>query len=284
MLDSPAPFQALTIDSAPLQFTAIECGAGPLALFYHGITANAHVFEPLMHALADKFRCVAIDQRGHGGSSKPATGYDADNFADDIGAAIIALHAGPALLVGHSLGARNALAAAVKFPERVAAVVAIDFTSFIELEVFDARDARVAGGDQRFPSFDSLCDYLQSRYVKLPWDAVTRRALHGFVGEGMTMRPLADPAAMLATSRGLRDDLSAIVQQVSVPLMFIRGAQSKLVSPRAWAKTKALRPDCLAVELADADHYVPEEVPAAVAAEILQFWVAIESPESKRRT
>jgi len=55
-----------------------------------------------------------------------------------------------------------------------------------------------------------------------------------------------------------------------------RGEDSKLVSRHAWAKTRALRPDIPAQEIAGADHYVPEEQPAAVASAVLDFWDSIQ--------
>jgi pimeloyl-ACP methyl ester carboxylesterase len=48
------------------------------------------------------------------------------------------------------------------------------------------------------------------------------------------------------------------------------------VSPDAWAKSRALRPDLPAREIPDADHYVHEEQPAAVAAAVIDFWEAIQ--------
>ena len=63
---------------------AVARGKGPLAVLLHGITANAYVFLPLMERLAGHFRMVSIDMRGHGRSSKPATGYAARDYADDI--------------------------------------------------------------------------------------------------------------------------------------------------------------------------------------------------------
>ena len=50
----------------------VSVGSGPLALLFHGISANAYVFLPLMTLLADRFRLVSVDLRGHGRSSKPA--------------------------------------------------------------------------------------------------------------------------------------------------------------------------------------------------------------------
>ena len=48
-----------------------------------------------------------MDQRGHGLSDKPDSGYGAKDYTDDLVALIKTLNAGPAIIVGHSLGARN---------------------------------------------------------------------------------------------------------------------------------------------------------------------------------
>jgi 2-(acetamidomethylene)succinate hydrolase len=222
--------------------------------------------------LAARFRIVSIDQRGHGRAPKPVSGYSAESYAEDLNK----LLEEKTLLIGHSLGARNALVAGLRYSEKVAAVVAIDFTPYIEPQVFDALDARVGGGDRRFISLDEIRDYLRQRYPRLPQDAIERRARHGYECVDGKWRPLASPAAMRETGLGLRSDLSSTLKEIRVPVLLLRGAESKLVSPEAWAKTRALRPDIPAYEIADADHYVHEEQPAAVAAAVLDFWDSIE--------
>jgi 2-(acetamidomethylene)succinate hydrolase len=238
----------------------------------HGITANAHVFEPLMARLEHRFRLLSVDQRGHGRSHKPVSGYGGADYARDVEELI----PDKALLIGHSLGARNALVAAALFPQKLLGIVAIDFTPYIEEEVFDALDARVGGGDRAFSSLDEVKAYLHNRYPKLPADAVERRARYGYAHKGSEWYALAVPAAMKETSARLRDDLQAVLAKISIPALLVRGKQSKLVSLEAWRKTKALRPDLPAVEIDDADHYVHEEQPAAVAKAILDFWTTIE--------
>lgn len=218
--------------------------------------------------LASRFRIVAIDQRGHGRAPKPKSGYAAADYARDIAK----LAEERTLLIGHSLGARNALVAGVRYPDKVAAVVAIDFTPYIEREVFDALDERVNGGSREFASLQEVSAYLRQRYPRLPDDAIARRAQHGYERIKGKWRPLAAPAAMRATCVGLREDLRPTLEAIKVPVLLLRGADSKLVSRAAWEKTKVLRPDIRAQEIADADHYVPEEQPAAVAAAITDFW------------
>lgn len=260
-----------------ITLAGIECGAGPLAIFLHGITANAHVFEPVMARLGTRFRCVSFDQRGHGGSGKPADGYLAEHFVEDVTLAITTLQFGRAMLIGHSLGARNALAAGVEAAHQLRAVIGIDFTPFIEPQVFDDLEARVGGGDRQFRDLDDVRAYLADRYRRLPVDAIERRALHGYAAGRGGLRPRADGPAMAKIARGLREDLVPVMEQIEIPTLLLRGAESKLVSPEAWARTHALRPDIAACELGGADHYVPEEVPDQVADVINDFWNSLDS-------
>jgi 2-(acetamidomethylene)succinate hydrolase len=222
--------------------------------------------------LAARFRITSIDQRGHGRAPKPASGYAAEDYAGDVNN----LLAERTLLIGHSLGARNALVAGARYPEKVAGVVAIDFTPYIEAEVFDALDKRVDGGSRDFGSLQEVSAYLKERYPRLPAEAIERRARHGYEQVGGRWRPLAAPEAMRETCAGLRADLAPALKAIRVPVLLLRGEDSKLVSRAAWEKTRALRPDLAAREIAGADHYVPEEQPAAVAAAVLDFWDAIQ--------
>lgn len=227
-------------------------------LFLHGITANSAVFAPLMADLSDRFRTVAVDQRGHGRSDKPDAGYAADDFADDVAGLVRALDRGPAIVVGHSLGARNGVVAAVKYPDLVRSVVAIDFTPFIEPEVFDALEARVGAGDQTFADEAAVRAYLQDRYPNIPAPAIAIRAASGYEAGGEGLRPLASAGAMAQTAAGLRADLTEAYRRVERPILIVRGEQSKLVSPAALEKTRALRPDLPVVVIEGADHYVNE--------------------------
>jgi len=264
-------FSSRLVDTGRVVLNAREDGGGPLILFFHGITANSAVFAPLMAGLADRFTTIAIDQRGHGLSDKPEAGYQADDYADDIVALIRTLGRGPAILVGHSLGARNAVTAAARCPELVRSVVAIDFTPYIEAEVFDALEARVNAGARLFRDAGDVEAYLVSRYPNIPAEAIRIRAESGYrIVEG-GLRPLASPAAMAETATGLRADLTKAYRDVRRPVLIVRGERSKLVSADALAKTSRLRPDLPVVVVPGADHYVNEVAPAIMLKAITNF-------------
>src|SRR3989442_1564880 len=105
--------------------------------------------------------------------------------------------------------------------------------------------------------------------------ALAARAQYGYKNVDGKWRPLAAPQAMRETCMGLREDLTEVLKSIRVPVLLMRGADSRLVSREAWAKTRALRPDLPAVEIAGADHYVPEERPREVAAAVQEFWDSI---------
>ena len=252
---------------------AIEAGQGPVLLLLHGVTANAYIWLPVMELLADSYHCVAIDQRGHGRTGMPRDDrFDAAAYARDAADLAAFIGHGPVVLVGHSLGARNAIVAGAMRPDAIAGVVAIEFTPFIGKAAFDALDSRVAGGPRSFGDLGDLTGYLTWRYPGLPADAVSRRARHGYAARADgRLAPLADAGAMRATCAGLREDLAADLRRLAVPAVLIRGADSRFVSDQAFAAARALRPDLPGVIVDHADHYVPEEQPAEVARIIREF-------------
>lgn len=249
------------VDTGRIVLNVREVGRGPLAIFLHGITSNAAVWDPIMLALSGDFRCIGVDQRGHGLSDKPAAGYAARDLAEDVLALIRTLKDGPAVIVGHSLGARNAVVAATIDPQLVKSVVAVDFTPFIETEVLDTLAARVNGGDRLFKSRADIETYLQDRYQKMPAGAVRQRAMTAFREVEGGLRPLADPNAMALTAQGLREDLEPAFKALTRPTLIVRGAESKLVSEAALEKTRKLRPDLPVIVVENTDHYVTEEAP-----------------------
>ena len=252
--------------------TGKDKGEGPLAVLLHGITANAYVFLPLMERLADHFRLVSIDMRGHGRSSKPAAGYAAKDYADDIEALVRHLDSGPALLIGHALGARDAFVTGARPNGLVSGVVAIDFTPFIDEQIFVALGQRIGHGNRLFADTSVIVVALSERYPMTPPDAIQRRVTYGYRKVEGGWCPLAEAAAMVETARGMRESFVADFKSLKVPTLLIRGAESTFISPDVWARTKALRPDMRFVELAGADHYAAEQIPGPIADEILSFW------------
>ena len=248
-----------------------ETGKGAPAIFLHGMMSNAAVWDPIMRRMGAEFSCVATDQRGHGLSDKPDTGYLARDFAEDVTALIEALDAGPAILVGHSLGARNAVVAAALDPKLVKSVVAVDYVPYMEGEVLDALEARVCGSDRLYASKEEIEADIRARLPKLPDEAIRQRVNTLFGEADGGLRPLASTQAMVQATQGLRDDFKPAFQSLACPALVLCGAQSNVVSTRALEKTRAARPDIRVLVDPDTDHFVIEEAPDFCVRVIKEF-------------
>lgn len=97
--------------------------SGVPVILLHGVTDSWRSFEPLLDRLPDTIRALAVSQRGHGASSKPADGYRYEDMAADLAAFMDALALPAAVIVGHSMGAMVAQRFAADHPQRVAGLV-----------------------------------------------------------------------------------------------------------------------------------------------------------------
>lgn len=80
--------------------------AHPPLIFLHGFPENHCTWRHQVGHLADRFYCIAPDQRGYGNSSKPAdvSDYSADKITADVFALADALGIGDFTIVGHDWG------------------------------------------------------------------------------------------------------------------------------------------------------------------------------------
>jgi pimeloyl-ACP methyl ester carboxylesterase len=97
----------------------------PALFLLHGLSSNARVWERMAARLPGR-RIVAVDQRSHGRSDRPAAGYDMDELVADAAHVARALELGRPLVAGHSWGAQVALSLAAEHPELAAGLVFVD--------------------------------------------------------------------------------------------------------------------------------------------------------------
>ena len=100
-----------------------ETGGGEPLVMAHGSWGDHHNWDLVVPALAERYRVITYDRRGHSQSERPATQGSFDEDADDLAALIEALALAPALVVGNSGGSIIALKAAVRHPAAIRALV-----------------------------------------------------------------------------------------------------------------------------------------------------------------
>jgi len=99
----------------------------PPIVLLHGLASTSHIWNFVAPLLAESgYVVTALDQRGHGESEKPDSGYDFATILADDQAAIQALKIERPLIVGHSWGAMVALQYTADHPDLVTALVLVD--------------------------------------------------------------------------------------------------------------------------------------------------------------
>ena len=102
-------------------------GSGRPVILLHGLAGHAGEWLGTMRHLFPRYRTVAIDQRGHGRSTRIPDDLSRDAFADDVAAVIdAAAFERPVVLIGQSMGAHTAFLAAARYPHLVSHLVMIE--------------------------------------------------------------------------------------------------------------------------------------------------------------
>ncbi len=111
--------------------------------------------------------------------------------------------------------------------------------------------------------------YLRERYPAILPGAVARRARWGYSAHAdRTLLPYADPEAMRQLIDGFHTPWAEEFRAVTAPMTHLRGTGSRIVSEAAWRSARNSRPGDRWVVVDGADHYIPEEFPDVVTAEL----------------
>jgi pimeloyl-ACP methyl ester carboxylesterase len=113
------------------------------ALLIHGLASSSHIWDLVAPRLGRLgIETVAYDQRGHGRSTKPTSGYGFERTAADAAAVIRATGLRGPVVVGHSWGANVALELAVRHPRLVSGAILLDGGFSSMRDRFDWRTAK----------------------------------------------------------------------------------------------------------------------------------------------
>ncbi len=112
-----------TVEIAGFQAYYQEQGEGPPLVFLSGIGGDSRAFSVTMRHFQPQFRCLALDNPDSGRSTRRSASYSASDLAHGVAAWIEQIGAGPAHVVGHSLGGMIAQELAINHPHSVRSLV-----------------------------------------------------------------------------------------------------------------------------------------------------------------
>ena len=280
----------LELHANGLRFSALADGPddGPLVLLLHGFPELARSWRHQLPALAAAgYRAVAPDLRGYGGTEARGP-YDLRTLAADAAGLIDALGRERAVVVGHDWGGVIAWAAAHIHPERVERLV-----------VMNAPHPRLMGeemrasGDQRTRSryiFRFQIPILPERAMSKDHAARIARALRGgsyvkgvwpdeelehYRNAFDEPHKLRGPLAYYRTAfrNALLRRRVGLGGPLQAPTLVLWGMHDRFLGP-SLADEEQLRrfaPNVTVVPIEEAGHFVQNEAPERVNAELLAW-------------
>jgi len=201
----------ITVTANGIKLHYIEKGVGPPLILSHGFqNSGGFAFRPIIDRLAESFRVIAWDMRGHGDSDKPKGPYRIQDFADDLLAFLDALGLEKVDLLGHSMGGRTATLFAIEHSDRLKRLMLVSSSAGAPSGAYRAhfeelyRFAREQGMEALFehPEFRRL----------IPANMLAGGIGAEYRGQFLKNTPqtYADTASALFTMPDLRDRLGRI--------------------------------------------------------------------------
>ena len=115
------------VEVADLRMRYLDWGGdGSPVIALHGLASSSHWYDVIAPLLAEEFRIIAPDQRGHGKTTQATSGYDWATLSTDVVGLMDLLGIQRASVLGHSWGGHVASSLAAHHPERVSRLVMID--------------------------------------------------------------------------------------------------------------------------------------------------------------
>ena len=118
----------MLISTNGVQLATDMVGDGPAVLLVHGFPHTRALWSGITPDLARSFRVVAPDLRGLGGSTRAASGYDAENLARDLLGLLDALDIASVTVVAIDAGVPPAFVLGLRHPDRVRSLVLMEST------------------------------------------------------------------------------------------------------------------------------------------------------------
>jgi pimeloyl-ACP methyl ester carboxylesterase len=249
----------------------------------HGVGSSCHIWDLSGPLLAEQsLRVVALDQRGHGESDQPDSGYDFPSVVADLSGFLDAVGVGePAVVVGHSWGASVVLHFAVAHPERTAGIVLVDggTSSPGERWTWAETATRLTPPDidgQLWSDLRQRMAQNNGAYVD-PRAEVVGRSLFNVDADGRIARRFRIPNHMQVVRALWEQRPADLLPQVRCPVLILPARQSS--DAPEWRASKvasidralAVQPQARVRWFEDTVHDVPLQRPEELAGELAAF-------------
>ncbi|HVK05337.1 MAG TPA: alpha/beta hydrolase [Armatimonadaceae bacterium] len=236
-------------------------GGRPVILL-HGYTDSSYSYSTVMPLLSPALRVFALDQRGHGDSDQPESGYALADLAADVVAFLDALGIARATVVGHSLGSFVAQHVARLAPERLTGLVLVG----------SAADARTEAVQELHEAVQTLRDPIPEPFIR----EFQESTIYGPLPDGFLERAIGESRKLAArvwhaALAGMTEDAYPIPAPRTVPTLAVWGDRDDIFPRAEQEKLVAALPDARLTVYAETGHAVHWERPERFARDLEAF-------------
>lgn len=258
-------FDKIVIRTRDVATACCVGGGGPPVLFIHGYTLTGLMWRPTIDLIARRYRCIAPDLRGHGGSQATETATIAD-LADDLAFLLDGLgERRRVVLVGLSLGGIVAFEFFRRHRSKLAALVLCNTRTNAETPASKERwakfldDIRVRGSRAVAEAFIDYC-----------FAQMTSPALRDDWFEIMASQP---PQGMIATAHALafRRSAADLLPNIDLPTLVVAGEHDRATPVETLREIHSAVPGAKWALIDGVGHIPPLESPPAFARVLLDF-------------
>jgi pimeloyl-ACP methyl ester carboxylesterase len=261
-------------------------GNGQPIVLLHGLASSSRIWHMVASILAPGFRVLAFDQRGHGLSGKPSSGYDFPTVARDLHAFLAELRVDRPVIVGHSWGAHVALEYAATYPERVAGIVLVDggFSEWSSKpdRTWERIEREMAPPDLTHLTREELIEEVRDTEWRPFWNEHVEVTLVSLfeVDESGRVRPRLRRENHMQILRAIwGHHPTKLCGKVQCPVLFIAavqqgggsGAGAMAEKRESICRMNDLLPDCKVLWFEETEHDIPLHRPAEMAAAIVSL-------------
>jgi len=258
---------AIRVSAGDAELVVEVRGDGPALLLVHGFPLDRTVWRHQLAALP-RWKRIAPDLRGAGGSSAPRDGYSVARYAEDLVAVLDAVGVGPAVVCGLSMGGYVVFELWRRYPDRIRGIVLCDTKAEA-----DSPDARRGRDELAALAERAGADAVAERLLPKLLASATRSAQPEVVRQVGKMIRRTPVPGLTGALRALRDrpDSTATLKTIRVPTLVVAGEKDEISPPSVMRAMAAAIPGAQFVTIPAAGHLAPLEQPLATTRALADF-------------
>ncbi len=268
------PFQSRWFDGAGPRVHYIDEGAGRPVVMFHGNPTWSFLYRKVIQQLSGRFRCVAMDYPGFGLSERPSGyGYTSEEHARVIGKLVDHLNLDGFIVVGQDWGGPIGMTVATERASRVAGTV------FANTWYWPATGSLVTFSlVMSSPPLqwlilhrNSFVNFIMPRSVAIPMDANVFKSYQDAQPNPEARRGVAEFPRQIRLARPMLERLAATTPKAlgAKPMELVWAMKDPVFgNEQVIARWQLDFPSANLTRLANANHYIQEDAPDAVAAAV----------------